>query len=185
MKPNPALLKQLKAFDPKNLGQLTPEQMQQLKDGMKKAAQSMKGMGEGQEGEGGDWSDQLLGDGKGDKDGKGQGNGQNGEGNGQDGNGESGQGAPDRGPGHDNNLLGKEHDKVKTGDLAGLDAKDLSRSTPGDLLQLQDGEHDVDPTKSKITGGGETGATGQGGDRVWKESLDPSEQRAMKKFFSE
>lgn len=184
MKPNPELLKQLKSLDPKNLGQLSPEQMQQLKDNLGKASEAMKGMqgqGEGQ----GDWEDQLQadGDGQGDKPGQGQGGGE-GDGEGQDGEG-AGKGGVSRGPGHTPGALGKESKKTETGDLTGLDAKDLSRATPGDLLQLQDGEHEVDKSPSKASSGGGTQATGQGGDRVWKESLDPEEQRAMKKFFDE
>lgn len=182
MKPNPELLKQLKSLDPKNLGQLSPEQMQQLKDNLGKASQSMKGMdgqGDGQ----GDWEDQLQADGE--KSGQGNGNGGEGEGeDGQDGEG-SGKGGVSRGPGHPPGALGKESNKTDTGALTGLDAKDLSRATPGDLLQLQDGEHEVDKSPSKASNGGATEATGQGGDRVWKESLDPAEQRAMKNFFDE
>ena len=183
MKPNPELLKQLKSLDPKNLGQLTPEQMQQMKEGLEKANQAMKGMagkGEGQ----GDWEDQLqAGEGNGEGEGNGQGDGQ-GEGEGEDGEG-AGKGGVSRGPGHTAGALGKESNKTETGELTGLEAKDLSRSSPGDLLQLQDGEHEVDKSASKTSNGGGTQATGQGGDRVWKESLDPDEQRAMKKFFSE
>ena len=50
---------------------------------------------------------------------------------------------------------------------------------------VADGEHDVDKSASKSSAGGEAGSTGVGGDRVWKESLDPSEQRAMKNFFND
>lgn len=172
MKPNSELLQQLKSLDPKNLGQLSPEQMQQLKDHLGKASEAMKGMqgkGDGQ----GDWEDQLQADG----DGKGEGEGENGEG--------TGNGGVSRGPGHSNSALGKESNKTETGDLSGLDAKDLSHASPGDLLQLQDGEHQIDKSPSKFSKGGDTEATGQGGDRVWKEALDPDEQRAMKKFFDE
>ncbi|BCU79010.1 hypothetical protein [Luteolibacter sp. LG18] len=186
MKPNPELLKQLQNFDPKNLGALTPEQMDQLKENLQKAGEGMKGMdgqgGEGQ-GQGDDWAEQLLGDDKGEEGQNGNGQG-NGPGDPQDGEG-PGQGGVNRGPGHDPSLFGKERDKLKTGDLTGIDAKDLSRATPGDLLQLQDGEHDVDKSASKSSAGGEAGSTGVGGDRVWKESLDPSEQRAMKNFFND
>jgi hypothetical protein len=36
---------------------------------------------------------------------------------------------------------------------------------------------------AKATQGGATEATGTGGDRVWREALDPDEQRALKRFF--
>jgi hypothetical protein len=172
MKPNPKLLEQLKQLDPKNLGQLDPQQLQQLKENLKKNAEGMKKAGQGQ---GDDWSDELLGDNNG-EDGKGCENGcKPGD--------KPGSGGVSRGPGHDPNVLGNEKDGVETGDLTGLESKDLSNALPGDLLQLQDGEHKVDPSASKITAGGATDATGAGGDRIWKESLDPDEQRTLKRFF--
>jgi len=170
MKPNPELLKQLQAFDAKNLGKLSPEQMQQLREGMKKACQSMKGQCQNCGGNEGDWADQLLAGESGEN-----GLGKEGEG--------AGKGGVDRGPGHSPGVLGKESEKTETGALTGLEAKDLSRATPGDLLELQDGEHQIDQAATGPKAGGDTDATGQGGDRVWKDSLDPAEQRAMKRFF--
>ncbi len=169
MKPNPALLEQMKQLDLKDMAKLTPEQIDQLRENLKKHADAIKN-GEGK-GDGEDWSDELLtgdGEGEGKKDGQGQG---------------AGQGGVDRGPGHDPNVLGAEKDRVDTGKLTGLQARDLSHATPGDLLELQDGEHDVDKSPSKISEGGNTEATGKGGDRVWRDALDPAEQRTLKKFF--
>lgn len=206
LKPNNALLNQLKELDPKNLGQMNQEQLQQLKDNMKKAAQACKdcqgncegegeGQGEGQgkgkgqgqgEGQGGgqgdEWMDELL---------DGQGNGQGGEGQGQkegqeggDPNQEGGgKGGVSRGPGHSPGVLGKEGDRVQIGDLTPVESKDLSNALPGDLLQLQDGEHEVDKKAVGPRSGGDASSTGAGGDRVWKDSLDPQEQKALKKFF--
>lgn len=173
MKPNPALLEQMKKLDLKDMANLSPEQMEQLRENLKKHADAMKdGQGKG---EGDDWSDELLAGDEG-KDGEGKdGDGENGDGNGS--------GGVDRGPGHAPGVLGKERNALETGDLTGLESKDLSRATPGDLLELKDGEHEVDKTPSHITDGGNTDATGKGGDRVWKDSLDPAEQRTLKKFF--
>ncbi len=174
MKPNPKLLEQMKGLDLKDMAKLNPEQMQQLRENLKKNQEAMKnGKGEGQ---GEDWSDELLA-GDGDQEGEG-----NGEGEG-DGEGEDGKGGVNRGPGHVPGVLGKEKNALETGSLTGLEAKDLSRSTPGDLLELQDGEHDVNHSPSRISQGGNTDATGKGGDRVWRDSLDPAEQRALKRFF--
>jgi len=170
MKPNAELLERMKQFDPKNMGQLSKEQMEQLRQNLKKNREGMK-KGPGQN-PGDDWSDELLGDegeggkGKCDKPGNGP-----------------GKGDPTRGPGHDPGVLGEEKNGLETGDLTGIESKDLSRALPGDLLQLQDGEHDVEKGASGISQGGNTGATGAGGDRVWRESLDPDEQRTLKKFF--
>ncbi len=175
MKPNPQLLEQMKNLDLKNLADLTPEQLEQLRENLQKNADGLK-KAKG-EGEGGDWDEDMLADGDGKGDGDGNGDGKDGNGDGP------GQGGVDRGPGHDSSLLGKKKDPVETGDMAGLQAKDLSRATPGDLLELQDGEHEVDRSASKLSAGGGTEATGKGGDRVWKESLDPDEQRVLKRFF--
>ena len=167
MKPNPKLLEQMKQLDLKDMANLTPEQIDQLRENLKKNSDAMKS-GQGK-GEAEDWSDELLagdGDGKGDKPGDGP-----------------GEGGVDRGPGHDPGVLGAEKDSVETGKLTGLESKDLSRATPGDLLELQDGEHDVDHSPSAAAAGGATDATGKGGDRVWRDALDPAEQRTLKRFF--
>ncbi len=164
MKPNPKLLEQMQELDPKNLAKLSPEQIKQLKENLKKNQQAMKESGGG---EAEDWSEELLAD-------------QNDEGkNGQG----KGQGDIERGPGHSPGVLGKEKGALELGDLTGLQAKDLSKSTPGDLLELQTGEHDVDRSASAISAGGQTDSTGKGGDRVWRDSLDPAEQNALKRFF--
>lgn len=177
MKPNPSLLEQMKKTDLKDMSKLSPEQIEQLRENLKKHSEAMKN-GKGQ-GEGEDWSDELL---SGDDNGEGEGNGE-GKGEGKDGEGPNGKGGIDRGPGHSPGVLGKEKEALEIGELTGLEAKDLSHSTPGDLLELQDGEHDVDKSASSISEGGNTEATGKGGDRVWREALDPAEQRALKRFY--
>ena len=171
LKPNSKLLEQLKQLDPNMLGKMNPEQMQQLKDNMKKACQACKDCQGG--GKGDEWLDELL-DGQGNCEGEGEGD-KEGEG--------AGKGGVNRGPGHAPGVLGKEGDKVDIGALEGVESKDLSRALPGDLLQLQDGEHDVDKSAVGRRAGGAAGSTGAGGDRVWKDALDPEEQKALKKFF--
>ncbi|MGE9269286.1 MAG: hypothetical protein ACQKBU_00665, partial [Verrucomicrobiales bacterium] len=151
---------------------LNPEQLQQLRENMQKAEQACEACQGG--GEGDEWMDELL-------DGQNGQNGQNGPGN-HGGNG-SGSGGISRGPGHAPGVLGKEGDGLDIGDLEALEAKDLSRALPGDLLQLQDGEHEVDLNPSQTQAGGTVETSGMGGDRVWRESLDPDEQRALKRFF--
>lgn len=166
LKPNPQLLEQLRNLDPNHLGQLDPDQLQQLRENLRKggkACQDCQGGGEGD-----DWLDELL-------DGEGEGKGREGEG--------AGSGGVNRGPGHAPGVLGKEGRKIQTGDLTALEAKDLSRAMPGDLLQLQDGEHEVDRTPGSPAAGGGIGSTGEGGERVWRDSLDPAEQKALKRFF--
>lgn len=185
MKPNPELLGQLSKLDPNDLGKLNPDQMKQLKEGMQKLKDSLEKNKDRQGGQGeGDWEDQLLGEGKGEGEGEGKGEGEGegeGQGNGEEGKG-SGSGGVNRGPGHDPNVLRGGKDPLDVGELTGLNAEDLSRAIPGDLLQLQDGKHRVDESASKAAAGG-AAAQGKGGDRVWRDSLAPEEQRALKKYF--
>jgi hypothetical protein len=169
LKPNPELLEQMRGMDLKNLADLPPEQLQQLRENLAKHGKCMGECNGG--GEGGEWDEELLAD---EGDGKGEGE-EPGDG--------PGKGGVNRGPGHAPGVLGAGKDAVETGELAALEAKDLSRATPGDLLELQDGEHSVDTTPSNIAAGGNTNATGKGGDRVWRDSLDPDEQRVLKRFF--
>lgn len=165
MKPNPALLNQLSKLDPNDLGKLSPEQLAQLKEGMQKLQESLKKAGQGESAADG-WEDQLL------ASGEGEGEGQNG----------SGSGGVKRGPGHDPNVLSNQKNPLNIGELAALEAKDLSRAIPGDLLQLQDGTHTVNEEVARSSAGG-SAAAGKGGDRVWRDSLAPDEQRALKKYF--
>jgi len=183
LKPNPQLLDPLQQLDPTQLGQLDPGQLQQLKQNLQKAAQACKecqGGGQQGGGQGDEWLDELL-DGEGEGQGQGQGKGdpKGGDPNGQGG----GKGGVTRGPGHAPGVLGQEGERLATGDLTPIESKDLSRALPGDLLQLQDGEHEVDQSPVAPRAGGQAAATGDGGDRVWKDALDPDEQKALKKFF--
>jgi hypothetical protein len=166
MKPNPELLEQMRNLDLKNLANLPPEELEKLRENLEKHAKCLGECDGGGEGE--NWDDELLADGDGEEGPEGEG---------------PGKGGVNRGPGHAPGVLGAEKDAVQTGEMAALETKDLSRAAPGDLLELQDGEHDVDRSGSKITQGGNTEATGKGGDRVWRESLNPDEQRVLKRFF--
>jgi len=166
MKPNPELLEKMGELDMGNLGQLSPEQLQELRENLQKNQQAMK--------------DAQQGQGEGEGEGQGPGEGESMSQNDPNG---TGNGGVDRGPGHDPNLFGAEKDQLETGEMNGLKAEDLSRAMPGDLLQLQDGEHDIDRSDSSVQPGGDIGSTGLGGDRIWRESLDPDEQRTLKRFF--
>ena len=64
-----------------------------------------------------------------------------------------------------------------------LENDDLSNTLPGDLLELEDGEHDVDTTPIGRSQGGDIANAGQGGDRVYQENLLPAEKKALKNFF--
>jgi hypothetical protein len=79
--------------------------------------------------------------------------------------------------------LGDGSDPLAPNAIETLKARDLSRATPGDLLQLQAGEHDIDEQATRDRSGGTVQSRGQGGDRIWQEALDPAEQRAVKRYF--
>ena len=184
MKPNGELLEQLKGLDPQNLGNLNQEQLDQLRENMREHAEKMGqcegcqgGNGQGGGAGGEDWIDDLLkqGEGQGNQDGEGNGGEQEGEGNGR--------GGLQRGPGTNPNVLGNESENFDTGDLEGLESRDLDRTLPGDLLQLMDGEHEVREDKVGIRAGGGVADEGEGGDRVWKDALLPDEKKALKEFF--
>jgi hypothetical protein len=159
MKPNPELLEQMQRIKPGDLAKLSPEQLQQLRETLKKNAEQLKKC----RGDGEPMDDGLFAT---DEEGE-----------------QPGRGGVNRGPGHDPGVLGSEKEGLETGEMAGLQAEDLSRSAPGDLLELQDGEHDVDRAASTAQTGGATDATGKGGVGVWRDALDPNEQRVLKRFF--
>ena len=159
MKLNPELLEQMKQLDFKKSTELTAEQIEQLRKNLKKNIEAMRNSEGDQNDKYG--SNELLAE----------------EPNGED------VGDPLRGPGHFPSTLGKEKDFLEIGKLSGLDAKDLSQSTPGDLLELSDGKHDSDRSASKVASGRSAGANGNGGDQVWRDSLNPDEQRTLKRYF--
>jgi hypothetical protein len=183
MKPNKGLLDQLQQLDPENLGQLDQKQLDQLRENMKEQAakcQQCEGGGQGQ-GQGGngesDWLDDLLNEGQ-------DGNpGNPGGGQPQDGGKGQGGGGTQRGPGTAPGVLGQASDDVSSGELTGLQSEDLSKSLPGDLLQLNDTEHEVDRTRIGPRAGGGVDNEGKGGDRIWKDSLLPAEKKALREFF--
>jgi hypothetical protein len=95
-----------------------------------------------------------------------------------------GRGGVTRGPGTTKAVLGPESQDLETGKLAGVQSKDLSNALPGTLLQIENTEHDVDKSPVAPSAGGAISSTGRGGERVWRESLDPDEQRVVKRFFN-
>ncbi|MBK1835334.1 hypothetical protein [Roseibacillus ishigakijimensis] len=180
MKPNQELREQLGKIDPSQLGQLSPEQLNQLRQNMREHAQKMQQSAPGQpgggEGPGGEWLDELLQEG-------GTGN-QPGQAGQQPGS-QPGQGGINRGPGTAPGVLGQKGDPLAGGGLEGLQSRDLSQTLPGDLLQLEDGEHQVDKVAPGVRGGGQVDNLGQGGDLIWKiaPNLHPAEKQALREFF--
>lgn len=173
MKPNKELLEKLGGINPEALNRLNPEQLNQLREKMRQMAQGLEEAGgQGEPGEG---------EGEGDQPGEGEGQGEGeGEGEGEEG---PGKGGINRGPGHAPGVLGEEGDQTPLGKLEKVESQDLSDILPGDLLQTEDSLHEVDESKVGPSQGGALQGESEGGDRVWRESLLPEEQRAVKGFF--
>ncbi len=173
MKPNQELMDKIGKIDPSKLRQLSKEQMEQLRQAMRENAEKLSQAQGGSKGKG-DWEDELMAGDESDPGGQ-SGNGPHGQG--------PGQGDISRGPGTDPNVLGKESHRLRLKKFERLDNQDFSQSLPGDLLQLQDGEHDVDQTPIAPSQGGAISNAGQGGDRIYKDNLLPSEKKALKNFL--
>jgi hypothetical protein len=165
LKPNAELMNQLSNLDPSALSQLDAKQLGQLREALRNCA---KGFGECKAGE--EWTEggECAGMGMLCKEGS-----------------KPGRGGVTRGPGTTKGVLGTPSEDLETGELTGVQSKDLSKTLPGDLLQLENTEHEIDKAPVGPSAGGTISATGRGGERVWRESLDPDEQRAVKRFFDE
>ena len=96
--------------------------------------------------------------------------------------GEPGDG-PGEGPGEGGDLFGEKSDDLKLDRFERLDPEDPEEPVPGDLLKLEEIEHDLDKTPRGPQMSGGAKSKGLGGDRVWKDSLDPDEQKSLKHFF--
>ena len=175
MKPNIELLEKLRSLDPENLSQLEPQQLEQLRESMRQSAkncaqcQGGNGKSLSQDGEASPNSlDDLLNEGSDIS---------------QLQESEGGKGGIGRGPGSAPGLLGQVSPEVNSGTLEGLESGDLSKSLPGDLLELEDSRHNVDKTQVGLRAGGNVDNESEGGSRVWRESLLPSEKSALKDFF--
>lgn len=165
MKLNEDLLEQLKGLDLREISGVDKEKLKAMRERMKASAEQLKK----QKGEGIGPEPKEMADGS---------EGSQGEQGGDD-----GKGGITRGPGHVPGVLGDEIPPLETGDLEGIDPKSLDGMTPGDLLGTRETEHDIDEKIHPRQDGGGVKSQSLGGDRVWKNSLMPGEQRALKQFF--
>lgn len=160
MQPNETLRQQLDQIGAENLNQLTPEQFEKLRNQLRAAHDALRNARQQGEGDAAD---------------------------------PHGNNAPPPMPGarpsddgeHAADILGNLPDgEREAGEFTPLAAHDLSLAALGDLLELQTSTHEVtDPNSTTQKHGGTTEATGRGGDRVWRDTLDPGEQRTLRKFF--
>ena len=169
LKLDPDLLKKLGQIDPKNLNGLSDADMQKLREALKSKGEACK------ECEGGAG---FLGDGEGEDDELAEAFKKWCEGQCE----KPGKGGISRGPGTAPLTLAETEDDFGTNKLEGVSNTDFSRAQIGDTLELRNGEHEVDKSKTDTTAG-KVSALGEGGDQVWKETLTPEEKAVLKRIF--
>jgi len=176
LKPNKELQEQLEGYAKDAMKGMSPEQMEDLKKGMKELQDqldSQKGEGEGE--------------GNGDGDGDGENSGQSGNKN----NKRKGPQDPDKfgssqeEDGPTNRELGTLADEMEGKNAVPLESRDLSKSLPGELYDISQGEHEVDLSTTSQSSGGNTSNAGTGGAATFKGNYLPEEKRALKNFFKE
>lgn len=161
MKPNEDLMKKLSKAADEGMGGMSEEERKEMQDKLRKLAGKLKEQGQ-QPGEG-EQGDQ--------------------EGEGEPGPPRPGKGKPDRGPGAGGDLFGAEVPLIDLEKFEHLEGKEEKDPEPGDLLNLEEIEHELDQTKVGPTESGSAKNKGLGGDRVWKDALEPDEQKSLKSFF--
>lgn len=166
------LRKQLAGLDPEQLaqgriGQLSPEQMEALRESLGQACQgigSLEGFGEG-EGEGQGETLAALLERLGRKPGTGP-----------------GRGGIARGRG-DAPLHYGDKSEAEGGKLEHLPEGDKSELLPGDLVGSGESEHEEPSSEKGGRQGGAVSSAGRGGEAVWRDELMPAEREVLKRFF--
>ena len=160
LKPNKKLMEKLEEAAKKGMEGMSEEERQAMKEQMEKLAEQLqKQKGQGDE----------PGEGEGDQEG--------------DGPPKAGKGEPKRGPGVGGDLFGADSPMLDLEKFEHLEGKEEKEPDPGDLLNLDEIEHELDRSKTGPVQSGSTKNKGLGGDRVWKDSLEPEEQKSLKLFF--
>lgn len=159
MKPNATLREQLEGLTKQIPGELTPEQLERLRDQLHDACDALRNA----QGPADPDAEHLA------------------EGRPIPGNGD-----PEGDEGHDPGVLGAPTAlEMADGEITPLAARDLSRAALGDLLETRDRPHEPNETNPQPPhDGGTAAATGRGGDRIWRDSLDPAEQRTLRNYFN-
>lgn len=190
LKANPELLEQLKKIDPKMLGQINKEKLQEL---AQQLGQNQDAMRDILEAAGQLLSDEELrkhlaqlglselgqiseGDCPGDEICPGCLDPNCKEGNGL------GKGGISRGPGHSPLRFGDETE-IELQRTEQLNSGDHSQLLPGEMVDSQEIEHEIDQLEVAPRDGGEVKGIGTGGEAVWRNQLLPSERKALERFF--
>lgn len=93
-----------------------------------------------------------------------------------------GRGGIDRGRGDAPLFFGNEQD-LNTENIETVENTDLSRASLGETLGLGETEHEIDETAVGPSAGGAVDSLGRGGETVSRETLLPSEQAVLKRYF--
>jgi len=178
LRPDQEMLEKLSELAGANgggLNQIDPQQLADMLDQLQRNARRLAEMRERLQGMPG------MGDG-GEEQGNGECEGEGAQGN--EGQGDEGRGGVARGPGEGGTLFGDERDEVDATRAKPLPAGDLSRAVPGDLIGTGGAQHDIDEAVSpELRTGGAPVRPGDGGGAVWSDTLHPSEQEALRKYF--
>jgi hypothetical protein len=105
-------------------------------------------------------------------------------GRGETGNGRPSRGGVDRGPGTAPLDLSAEPRESLSERIERLEGRDASGGPFGATVGVSLGEHEVRTETFELgRSGGAVVSTGEGGDRVWTQSLLPSERRVLQRYF--
>ncbi len=168
------LMDALEGLDPSKLKSLTPEQLAKLKEQLKSGTTACKScLGEGSGvGEGLAWGDleeaellALINGGT------------------APGGTLPGRGGVNRGPGTAPITLSPNEADLGTNNLEAVSNDDLSRALPADLIGTSVGEHDLDKSATAPTSAGVIQSEGEGGQKVWRDTLLPAEKAVLKRYF--
>lgn len=168
LRPNAALLESLKNTDLNKLSSLSPDQIRQLRDALDKTSgacsQCLGAMASPAA-----WSNDsdLLWE----------------ESSGAPGLRFPEGGSIQRGPGEAPISLSDQRSDLGSNNLEEVASKDYSRATFGDTLAVGEGEHEIDKSSSGSRSAGAVRSTGEGGERVWRDALLPSEREILGRYF--
>jgi hypothetical protein len=154
LRPNQAMLDQLKKFDPRNVRALSPEEIAKLREALNKTCQQCAGLGAAGQ------AIALLGDG------------------------DQPEGGPSRGGGAAPLKLREEQTELGTTTTEQLPAGGMENAQLGDVEGFTTGKHEIDPAQfAGPTSGGAITSSGEGGETVWRNDLGPEERKVLQAYF--
>jgi len=172
------MMQSLSGMDPSKMQQktLSPEQMQQMRENLKKSASACKscsGLSEVVDEALKEGLRQAKESGSGQKEGEGEGEGEG-----------AGQGGVQRGRGDAPLSMKEQESKVAGGKAEAISNPDMNRATPGDAMGVSSGKHQSDVNDfSTGSAAGDVAQPGVGGEAVWRDNLVPEERAVLRRYF--